>query len=213
MIAWLIALTGAAILVFKNRELWILPAYGSAHLAAHCYLRPFTQHTWHLYPAALVFVVLGLYGFAAAVKTTRYRAVRVAASAILVVFVWGYAHRTGDLAVAHSAAYWNGARDGAYRKTADFLLTHTQPGDVIASEEVGTLGYYTELPMYDLGGLITANPSLKSNVPGLRWFVANRNFLTRPQETNPTRVFEEAGFRVFAFRAGAKTRDVGEPTL
>jgi hypothetical protein len=143
VIAWLLALTGAAILVFKDRALWVLPAYGSAHLAA----------------------------------------------------------------------YWNGARDGAYRKTADLLLTHTQAGDVIASDGVGAFGYYTELPMYDLGGLITTNPSLKSNVPGLRWFVANRNFLTRPQETHPTRIFEEAGFKVFAFRAGAKAHDVGEPTL
>jgi hypothetical protein len=207
--SWLIALAGAAYLVGKGRGMWILPAYGAAHLAAYCYLRPFTQHTWHLYPATLVVAVLGLCGIAAIASATRYRTVRVAASAVLVLLVCGYAYRTRATALEFPLDYWTGARDAAYRKTAEFLLTQTRPGDVIASEEVGTLGYLTELPMYDLGGLITTDPSLKSHVPGLRWFVANRNFLSRPRDTHPTRTFDVAGFTVFVFRLDAKARGVG----
>ena len=63
------------------------------------------------------------------------------------------------------------------------------------------------LSQYDLGGLVTREPSLRSGVPGLRWFVATPGFLRPPRETRPARIFEAGAFRVFVFRAG----DGGRP--
>jgi hypothetical protein len=200
--AWLLALAGAAFVVRKDRRLWIVPVYGAAHLAAYCLLRPYTQHTWHLYPATLVFVALALCAIAATIEAPRHRVIRALSAAILLALASGYGVRTGSLARSHTTGYWNGARDSAYRDTARFLLAHTRPGDIVASEEVGTLGYYTELPMYDLGGLVTVDPTLRPPAPGLRWFVASQSFLKRPQDTRPTRIFEADGFRAFVFPLG-----------
>ncbi len=42
-----------------------------------------------------------------------------------------------------------------YRQAAGWLSTHAQPGDLVAHTEVGTLGYFSDLRMLDLAGLVS----------------------------------------------------------
>lgn len=58
----------------------------------------------------------------------------------------------------------NGASDFAYRiqlfntvhmKAAEWINTNTSPDTIIATHDIGILGYYTQRPIVDLAGLIT----------------------------------------------------------
>ena len=59
-----------------------------------------------------------------------------------------------DIARRHPTDYWWGARDCAYRGMASLLRRHAVPGDVVASVEVGTIAYWGDQRMLDLGDLV-----------------------------------------------------------
>ena len=172
---WGLALFGAAILI-RRSKLWLLPLCAALHYAAYLYIHPFCHH-WHLYPANLIFVVLSLVGvvslFGYATKSPRLRALGAVLGCTLTLF---YARECVAFARAHTTAFWYGARDTAYRDISAYLLTHARPSDVVASVEVGTLAYYTDMRMYDWGGLVTVHPVLRPLSPQLSWIVVDSLF-------------------------------------
>ena len=87
--------------------------------------------------------------------------------------------------------------------TAEYLDQNAKPGDVIATGEVGTLAYYSERSIYDLSGLVTADPEPIANlsaIPGLRFFLTNARFPKLPAEVRPRQILEARGFEVAVYR-------------
>ena len=194
--AWLLAAAGAVYVARKER-LWILPLYAVLHYAAYLYLRPYMHH-WHLYPANAIMVVLALVAVASglgyAVRSPRLMRACSAAVAVLVV---AYAYHCVQFARTHDNAFWFGARDRVYRQVSRYLLTHARASDVVGSVEVGTVGYYTGLPMYDWGAIVTPNPEHRPQRPRLAWSVVDHLFIDRlATGLHPTREFRSGGFIV-----------------
>lgn len=192
-LAWALAIAGAVWLVRRAPRLWILPGYGIAHLAAYAVLRPVREHVWHLYPLALVFVVLAWVGVAALAHAgvRRRPALRMPAAAAAAVLVALVLARTASFASEHRTAPWHGARDAAYRELARYLVDHARPGDRVAAAEVGTIAYYSDLPVRDLGGLATAPAD---GPPDFRWVVVAGPAPAPPGDRPAVAVFERAGF-------------------
>lgn len=132
----------------------VLPLHGVAVLVAYAYLRPYTEHAWHLYPAiaaTVVCVVVGLVEL-----SRRGRAPRIAAGLVAVALLGLSARGTIALARDHESAKWLGARHRCYVAAAEFLVKNGQRDrEAFASVEVGTLAYLSDFEADDLGGLAT----------------------------------------------------------
>jgi hypothetical protein len=158
----LAAILGGAYLLLKRERstCWWL-AYGALHIAAYLHLRTITLHAWHLYPAAVMVVIAALSGLVLGVQKLLVhrvstpevidRTLLALAGAIALL----YGARTSSLARAQEADYWTGARDKTYLEIASYLKPRILPGDRFAAIEVGTLAYYTQLPAFDIGMLVT----------------------------------------------------------
>jgi hypothetical protein len=194
--SWLLAAVGAAYLARRQR-LWILPLYAVLHYAAYLYLRPYMHH-WHLYPANSIVVVLALVALATCLGLVARlpRLSRVGATAVALIAL-GYAYHAADFARTHHTAFWFGARDRVYQQVSRYLRTHARPTDVVASVEVGTIGYYTGLRMYDWGAIVTRKPEYRPIEPRLSWSVVDRGFEDRlAVGLTATRKFEAGEFIV-----------------
>lgn len=146
---------GAIVLFRKERRLSTLAAWGALHLGAYCVLRPFTSHHWHLYPTALVLCVL--VGVALGTFGARLRP-RALAPIAAVLVVCAYLVRTIDFAASVSTSPAFGGRDACYRAVSELLVKTARPNDWVSSVEVGTIAYWSGLPMHDRGGLVTKDP-------------------------------------------------------
>ena len=145
----------------------------------------------------LVFALFALTALAAVVRLAA-RAVRlpVAGIAMLALVVLFYGSRTYDYTRVYPTDRWFGARDAVYREIAAHLRAHAAPADVVLSEEVGTIAYYSHRPMYDVIGLVTRGGTWSvldggkvgtDRVPGLRWAVFY-DFRLPPAAPPPMRV-------------------------
>lgn len=211
LVAWTLVIVGTVWLLRTHHHraplLWTLPTYGAAHFAAYLVLRPYADHTWHLYPGVAVFVVLALASIAAATGGPGSVAIdssgvgsagagpRNLVALVLVLLLASYGARFVGEARGHATAYWSGARDQVYRQMADHLRAHTQPDDLILSVEVGTLAYWSDRPMADLGGLVTPPNQLATKLEGSpdgphRWMVLDKLYLHLAGGRRPI-----AGFR------------------
>jgi arabinofuranosyltransferase len=181
-VGWGLALVGAVVLIRRDVRLAVLAAYGLLQAAAYLYLRPFSARNWHDYPLILAFTVFALGALAAAVhlvaRTLRTRRVAGAVLGLVVLF---FGWRSYTFAQEYPHQRWLGARDAVYRQIAAHLRQYAAPGDVVVTGEVGTLAYYSDLPMHDLTGLVTLDPGrvvrpgpdwlATDRVPRLRWAV------------------------------------------
>jgi hypothetical protein len=151
--AWCVAGYGWRLAVRRDPRVVVLPAWGALHLGVYVLLlRPGTAFSWHLYVPSLM-AVLGLLHFVAAgieglqIAWARFAAVGLATA----LAAWN--------ALVFSVEYpdllWYGARDACERSVAGYLRERARPGDVVDSEEVGTLAYYSDLAMLDHPGLVT----------------------------------------------------------
>ncbi len=206
LVGWTLVAAGTIWLLWTYRHrsplLWTLPAYGAAHFVAYLVLRPYADHTWHLYPGVTVFVVLALASVAAAARDpgavatgTSRAGLRHLVTLVLVLLLASYGARFVAEARGHASAYWSGARDQVYRQMADRLRAHTAPDDLILSVEVGTLAYWSDRPMADLGGLVTPPDQLAAKLEGSadgphRWMVLDKLYLHLAGGRRPI-----AGFR------------------
>jgi hypothetical protein len=198
---WMLVAFGALTLVRRDRRYAVLPVYLALHMAAYSYLRPY-MHAWHLYPATLLVVVLALFGLSAIGGHMRSRLpARVALAAIGLLGLC-YAERSVRFAFGQSNDPRFGARDRAYQDIASYLRAHARPSDVVASVEVGTIAYYTDLTMYDWGALVTPHPVLRPDTPRLSWTVVDDSFQDRfASAMTPVRRFQvgEFGANVYSF--------------
>lgn len=173
---WLAALAGAYLLIRRDPRLWVLPSILALYVAAYLALRATVGMEWHLYPIMLFLAVLSLAALvigadtllALAPQTSAHVWVALSLGLVLVV---GY--RTSDYVRIHEKGFWYGARDRVYRCVADYISAHSSPRDVVVADEVGTISYYSQLPMIDLEGLMTINPRERIRTPGRkpRWYV------------------------------------------
>lgn len=198
VIAWLWIGAGAWFLAKRERGMRMLVLYALLHLGAYLVLRPFSGHDWHLYPFNLLAVVIAA-GALCAFTSHGSVAVRWAATLALGAWVMLVALRTADGARTYRNGHWTGARDGAYRNVARYLTEHAQPGDHFACVEVGTLAYYSDLPAYDLGGLITDLRHVNMSDRPVRWLVLDKKYLSHAPPWPP--VFRTAvdDFEAFVF--------------
>lgn len=198
---WLLAAFGGVVLARRDRRFLLLPIYVVLHLTAYFYLRPF-KHAWHLYPVALLVVMLASAGVCAICERPRVQALRSLRFVPIALLALAYLVRTTGFARGHADNYWFGARDRAYREIAAYLHAHARPNDVVASVEVGTIAYYSDLTMYDWGALITPHPVLRPTTPRLSWTVVDKLFQDHfAVDMTPVRQFDVGDFNanVYSF--------------
>jgi hypothetical protein len=177
---------GAVRLVRRDARLTPFVLYGVLHAAAYLVLRPFTLHTWHLYPWALVFCVCVLASVAPrfapdSVKPTFLRYVQLLVLGTLVgMATVSFGRECQTLA----SGYWTGQRDVVYRRVADYLRAHTTPEAWFASVEVGTIAYFSGRCGYDLGGLVTKGDD-PIGAHDVRYLVLDKNYLRHAPPTPP----------------------------
>jgi hypothetical protein len=170
-LAFALAVYGAVKL--WRHGLWIVPVYGVLHAAAYAELRPFVQHTWHLYPWSLVFCVCVALALAPpSAASSRRRTLQTLLPVALTVLALV---RFGDESQRLARGYWTGQRDAVYQRIADYLREHSAPDEAFASVEVGTIGYYSDRPAFDLGGLVTppGEPMAKHDV---RYLIVDKGY-------------------------------------
>jgi hypothetical protein len=198
-VGWAVALYGAYRWVRRDPVAAVVPAYGAAHLLAYFWLRPFVQHTWHLYPLVLTVLILVACGLGALYE--EFSSVTVRVVLLSTVGALLVAHGDGSLEFARSyrQLYWFGARDSAYGQASEFLREHARPDDVVAAIEVGTLGYDTELRMYDWGGLVTPSPELHPTHPRISFVVVDDQYKWMVDGLVAARDWDVNGFRLSVF--------------
>jgi len=193
---WSLALVGAVFAVRREPGLWLLPAYAALHLATYVLLAPPPAHTWHLYPGAAIAVALAICALAAAGSWVHRGRQPLALPAAVLVGLLAAAHlyQTGEFAFSHRQAYWHGARDAAYRELADYLVANAEPSDRVASGEVGTIAYYSRLPIYDLVHLVS---SPASDAPSdVRYWALPPGWGGVPDARRPIAAFAPGRFEV-----------------
>lgn len=197
-LTWVAAAAGAALLVRRSRRLALLVAYGALHFASYLYLRPFRAHEWHLYPGVAVLGVCAWSLVAWPVVAWRGVAWPWAPWAVLLA---GYAWRTLTFAREYPTAHWFGERDRTYRAAAAYLRQNTRAGEHVAAVEVGTLGYWSNAAMYDLGGLITRHPAIARRPPyPYAWLAVDSHYPSlEPEGQAPAREWD-GGFPLKLYR-------------
>jgi arabinofuranosyltransferase len=166
--AWFLAVAGAVMLTRRDRLLAVIPVWLVLHTLAYVVLRPDVMYVWHLYPSVALMAILALAALAG-LGTVAGPAARLAGMAALGLMTLLYAGRTARAQTAVRAGYWTGARNAVYESLGRHLAQRAAPGERVAAVEVGTIAYYSDLPMHDRAGLVTArSPTLPSD---LRWYV------------------------------------------
>lgn len=193
-VTWLFAVAGAAVLVRRERPLGLLVAYGLLHLVSYLYLRPFRAHEWHLYPGLLV---LGVCSWSCLLQIPARRFRIPGIVALLAIC----SVRTLAFARQYPTAYWFGARDQTYRAAGEFLRANVRPGERVAAVEVGTLGYFSDATLYDLGGLITRAPVIAARPPRpYAWLAVDSHYPSlEPEGEAPVREWTQ-GFPLKLYR-------------
>ena len=182
-----LAIFGAWSVARRAPRLLPFVIYGVAHAAAYLQLRPLIPHQWHLYPWVLAVCVLCWSGLVLAydscVSQQRRALGAVCAAVIAILFVsqaLDFAQSARDL----DAGYWTGQRHATYLAIAKYLKEHTPKGEMFGSVEVGTLAYYSDVPAFDFGGLVT-RPSERLDKRPVRYLVVDKVYIPRGSPVRP----------------------------
>jgi hypothetical protein len=188
---------GAVQLLRRDARLVPFVLYGVLHAAAYLVLRPFTIHTWHLYPWALVFCVCVLSSVAprSAPDSHAPPLLRYVQFLALVALVGTAAVSFGREWQTGTSGYWTGQRDAVYRRVAGYLRAHAPADAWFASVEVGTIAYFSGRCGYDLGGLVTKGDDAIGAHP-IRYIVVDENYLTHAPPTPPVFSAQQGEFVV-----------------
>jgi hypothetical protein len=198
--AWALWIAGVVVLARRDRALLILALFGFLHaLVFTVVLRPFVEHSWHLYPfvaSGAVFVA----GALASLLRAPQRWLQVCAALALSGAIIATAARSQQAAADEEGAYWTGARDAVYRDSARFIRESLRPDEEFAAIEVGTLSYYSDRKAYDLGGLVTdLKTDPMANHP-VRLLVLDKRYLYTAPPWPPLRVFSSGEFSAYVYR-------------
>jgi hypothetical protein len=121
-------------------------------------------HNWEFYSARFFVRTAAAFGFlslgsflASKMKFPLLLRGVVVAGLALWVFANGMYQTTNlmDQLSRQDMSYWGGARCQSYRRIADWMNRNLPQGSTIAMNEVGTLAYYTDLKIIDVGGIVT----------------------------------------------------------
>jgi arabinofuranosyltransferase len=198
LVALALAASGAWRLMRRREALMALVIYGVLHAAAYLVLRPFTEHAWHLYPWTLVFCICAWAALAPDSENQARPALRVAKLiALLLVLSFSVVHFVGDCRTL-ARGYWTGQRDLVYQRIAAYLHDHARPGEWFASVEVGTLAYYSGLPAYDLGGLVTRQDDPMRDHP-VRFIVLDKAYLAMAPTLPPVFSAQQGNFVAYVY--------------
>jgi arabinofuranosyltransferase len=177
---WGLVAYGAVATVRWDSRLWVLPAWLAMQIAGCLAWRPLVHQTWHLYPALLLSVVLVVAGVLALGERFASAQLfgKVAIPAMLATLLGMSLLRSASFAAYDQHLFfWYGARHAAYVDAALIMKRTAQPGDAAAAGEVGTLAYYSGVPVHDWNGIVTPRwrtmvRNLAAGKPGnIRWVV------------------------------------------
>jgi hypothetical protein len=197
--AWLAIVGGAVALARRDAFFKVVIAFALLFFGAYALLRSIAGHDWHLYPLSLLAVVFAYSGLFALAQSAARRAPRVL-GALLFAALAGLALQRSVKAIGQQEdGFWTGARQSTYRRIADYMAEHGEPGDRFASIEVGTLAYYSGLAAYDLGGLVTnlrRDAMVDRNV---RFLVLDKRYLAHAPPVPPVYGAMKGDFEAFVY--------------
>jgi hypothetical protein len=197
-----LAITGAVLLLRRSRRLAPFVVYGIAHALAYLQLRPFTVHQWHLYPWVLLLCVLSWSTLVLLAEWSLEHTKRVGYWAVVVVsvaLIANQAVRFADTSRNLDARYWTGQRQATYVEIAKYLTEHAQAGDWFGSVEVGTIAYYSNLPAFDFGGLVT-RPYERLEQGPVRFLVVDKLYMQRDMPVRPVFQSQHGDFLAVVYR-------------
>lgn len=207
VLAWVLVLFGALVLARRDRTLLLLALFALLHAATFTFvLRPFVEHTWHLYPCVLPAVVFSAAGLVWLCARARQRVVQVGAAALVVTLIAGNVLRSYEATYEVDSGYWTGQRDAAYQQVAQLLQENLRPDEEFASVEVGTLAYYSERIAYDLGGLISDFATDPMSAHPVRLLVLDKRYLYSAPRRPPITVVSQGEFSAHIFELPVATQ-------
>jgi hypothetical protein len=190
-VALFLILAGGGIvkIALVQRRLWVFPAWMFVYVLGYSALGV-PGYPWYRLPVEFVLAALvgvGLDGLIgeAKVSADNGRLRRVGGWAVATTVLAALAWPT-------LGAAWNPtttAKHRAYRELATWLDDHGASGESVAYHEVGYLGYYTELGVVDLVGLVS---------PEITERVASRDFSSGFWELRPAYLVYLEGSRFIA---------------
>jgi hypothetical protein len=197
-----LAITGAVLLLRRAPRLAPFVLYGVAHALAYLQLRPFTVHQWHLYPWVLVSCLMSWSALVLIARWCLEHAKRAGYWAVVLVSVGLIANqaiRFADAAQNLDARYWTGERQATYVEIAKYLTEHARPGEWFGSVEVGTIAYYSNLPAFDFGGLVT-RPYERLEQHPVRFLVVDKLYMQRDMPVRPVFQSQHGEFLAVVYR-------------
>jgi hypothetical protein len=182
-----LAISGGVLLLRRAPRLAPFVVYGVLHALAYLQLRPFTVHQWHLYPWVVLLCVLSWSSLivvadrlAARARRGPYWVAVAGCACLLAVQLARFAVSAREL----EARYWTGQRQATYVAISQYLVQHAAPGDWFGSVEVGTIAYYSNLPAFDFGGLVT-RPYERLEQHPVRFLVVDKLYMQRDNPVRP----------------------------
>jgi arabinofuranosyltransferase len=156
------ALVGCVISAKRRSPILILPLWGMLHLIGYTLLRVPT-FSWYYAPLVLVLIVMACIGASALIepilRKDHGKHVNLIKSVLIgsgaACFVISSLFSCLSFAATYRTAYWEGARDQAYRRVASWLEQNADRTATVALAEVGTIGYFSDRRVIDLYGLVT----------------------------------------------------------
>jgi hypothetical protein len=145
----------------QNRQLrHTLPLlWAGGHLFLYAWRLPVTyQHGRYLLPSLPIWVLYGTAGWLLLLAHPRLQTLapstqrlgRLALS-LMLAFIWGFFALLGANQYATDVAFI----DGEMVAVAQWLNDNTPPDALIASHDIGAIGYFARRPILDLAGLIS----------------------------------------------------------
>ncbi|MCB9007121.1 MAG: hypothetical protein H6656_07130 [Ardenticatenaceae bacterium] len=142
----------------QRRLLFLLPLlWASGHVFLYAWRLPVTfQHGRYLIPIMPIWVIYGLAGWVLVLLysssesgRTLWLGQQVARLSFTIIMMFFLLQ--GAFAFATDVAIV----EGEMVTVAEWLSTNTPPGALIASHDIGAIGYFAERPLLDLAGLIS----------------------------------------------------------
>ncbi len=155
VIGYVLVVAGLVVVVRRVRAMLFFPIWGVAYVAGYWWLGV-PGYPWYRLPIDFVLAVLAGLGLEAVVRAVarrpgwlRWR--DVTAAGLVVCVVVGTAAGTARTLARSEIA----DKDRSYRRLAGWLASNADPSARVAYMEVGYLGYYTDLGIVDLVGLVS----------------------------------------------------------
>jgi hypothetical protein len=162
--------SGLVFVLRHARPLLLFCVYGIGLLVAYALIGPHPEQGWHQYLPGLTLSLLGVLGTAGWLAVScrdarggwsRPRCLLFAALAAL--WLWMAIGHAVHFARSYRTEFWLGWRHERYVAVADWLRRHVKGNRTVLAQEVGTIGYLTEMRMIDPYGLINATNDYPSN--------------------------------------------------